>query len=72
MGKRSREPAAIAAKNRYRNKKYDRVEITLPKGMKEKIEKAAKESGTSKSGYILEAIAERYKREKRRNSLKNT
>ncbi len=38
-----RGPAATKAKNEYTRKHYDRAEMILPKGMKVRLEEAAKE-----------------------------
>lgn len=57
-----RGKAATAAKNKYRDKNYDRMELVVPLGMKAATEKAAKESGySSRNAYIVEAILEKYK-----------
>ena len=38
---------------------YDRVYLTVPKGMKQRIEAVAQEQGMSIRAYILEAISEK-------------
>lgn len=38
---------------------YDRVYLTVPKGMKQEIEEVAKTHGMSMRAYILEAINEK-------------
>lgn len=38
---------------------YDRVYLTVPKGMKQEIEEVAKAEGMSIRAYILEAINEK-------------
>lgn len=59
-----RGPAATAAKNKYRNKNYDRVELILPKGMKEQLEQAVSELGyRSKNSFIVDAVSEKYERD---------
>lgn len=55
--------AKIAANNRYTQKNYDRINLAVPKGQKEIIEKYAKINGKSVNGYIKEAIAEKMERE---------
>lgn len=55
--------AATKAKNKYRNNNYDRIELAVPKGMKEKINMAAKNRGISKTAYIVEAVNEKFERE---------
>lgn len=59
-----RGPAATVAKNKYRDKNYDRMELAVPKGMKKIIEETAKEQGFfSKNSYVIEALKEKYKRD---------
>lgn len=59
-----RGPAATAAKNKYRDKNYDRMELTLPKGMKAKItERVAAGAASSNNAYVAEAIKEKMERE---------
>lgn len=43
-------------KNKYRDKNYDRVEITVPKSKKEKIKDMAASRKHSISSYILDLI----------------
>ena len=52
--------AATVAKNKYREKKYDRAELSLPRGMKATIKEAAKEQGLTFNGYVVEAVKEKY------------
>lgn len=40
------------------NKSYDRIEITVPKGDREKIVQAASAAGMSVNAFIKEALAE--------------
>lgn len=42
--------------NDYIDRKYDRINLTVPKGKKEKIQSAAKASGESVNAYINRAI----------------
>ena len=58
-----RGPAATRAKNEYTRKHYDRAEMILPKGVKAKIEAAAKKQGMSRNEYILAAVKEAYQRD---------
>lgn len=51
MGKTS-----AAVKNRYINKAYDRINLTVPKGDKERIKAYAEAQGKSVNGYINELI----------------
>ena len=52
------------AVNKYMKENYDRVNLTLPKGQKEKIKAAADAAGESVNAYIGKAIDERMEREK--------
>lgn len=59
-----RGAAATVAKNKYRDKNYDRMELAVPKGMKKIVEEIAKEQGfSSKNSYVVEAVREKYKRD---------
>ena len=51
MGKTS-----SAVKQRYNEKAYDRLAITIPKGQKETIEAAARAAGESVNGYVNRAV----------------
>lgn len=55
--------AATRAKNKYRDKNYDRMELALPKGMKAEIDKIAKEQGySSRNEFVVAAINEKKER----------
>ena len=41
-----------AAKQKYNEKAYDRLAITIPKGRKTAVEAAARERGESVNGYV--------------------
>lgn len=56
MGKTS-----TASKQKYNEKAYDRINLTVKKGMKQSLQEVAKESGESINGYIKTAIQSRYK-----------
>lgn len=59
-----RGAAATAAKNRYRDNNYDRMELAVPKGMKARIKEITKQQGySSQNNYIVEAVKEKYKRD---------
>lgn len=59
-----RGPAATAAKNKYRDNNYDRMELALPKGMKACIKEIAKQQGySSQNSYVMEAVKEKYQRD---------
>lgn len=53
------------AVNRYMKENYDRVNLTMPKGQKDKIKAHAESSGESLNGFINRAIAETMEREKK-------
>ena len=53
MGKTS-----SAVKNRYMKKAYDRINLTVPKGDKERIEAHAAGRGESVNAFIRRAITE--------------
>jgi uncharacterized protein (DUF1778 family) len=48
---------SAAVKNRYNNKAYDRINLTVPKGQKEVIKAYAEAHGESLNGFIQKAIA---------------
>lgn len=50
--------AQIEANKRFRKKSYDRIEITVPKGDREKIVQAAESVGMSVNAFVKEALAE--------------
>ncbi|MBR3715702.1 MAG: hypothetical protein IKM18_07335 [Clostridia bacterium] len=53
-----------AAKNRYNEKAYDRINLTVPKGEKDKIKAhAEKHDGGSVNGFIQRAIRETMERD---------
>lgn len=58
MGKTS-----AAVKNRYNAKKYDRINLTTPKGKKDLIAAYAERRGESVNGFINRAIDETMERE---------
>ena len=47
------------ATNKYLRKAYDRINVTLHKGDREKLKEAAAAAGESVNAYILEAIRQR-------------
>ena len=59
-----RGQAATAAKNKYRDSNYDRMELAVPKGMKARIKEIAKQQGySSQNNYVVEAVKEKYQRD---------
>lgn len=51
------------AVNKYVKDKYDRVNITMPKGQKETIQSHADKQGESVNGFINRAISETIERD---------
>lgn len=45
-------------KNRYRDKTYDRIELTVAKGRKDALRAHAKSKGESLNGFVGRAIDE--------------
>jgi len=59
-----RGAAATAAKNKYKAKNYDRMELAVPKGMKQALRAAAAQAGyTSFNSYIVDAVKEKFLRD---------
>ena len=56
--------ARTKANRKYNEKAYDRVEITVAKGDKDKIKAFAEEKGLSMNAFINAAIQEKIKKEK--------
>lgn len=52
-----------ACVNRYISKSYDRINLTVPKGQKEKLSAHAEARGESLNGFIKRAIEEALKRD---------
>lgn len=52
-----------AVKNRYNEKAYDRINLTVPKGDKERIKAAADKRGESVNAFIQRAIKAEMERE---------
>lgn len=64
MDEKKSSTAATRAKNKYRDKTYDRMEIVVPKGYKEKIENLVTlGKATSRNAYIFTAILEKMARD---------
>jgi predicted HicB family RNase H-like nuclease len=55
--------ASTKAQNKYIAKTYDRVNLTMPKGKKEKIQAQADSQGMSVNAYINAAIDEKMERD---------
>lgn len=54
---------SAAVKNRYNEKAYDRISLTVPKGEKEVVAAHASKNGESVNGFINRAIRETIARE---------
>lgn len=64
MDEKKSSTAATREKNKYRDKTYDRMEIVVPKGYKEKIENLVTlGKATSRNDYIFTAILEKMARD---------
>lgn len=59
MGKTS-----AAVKNKWNEKAYDRINLTVPKGDKDKIKAYAESKGKSVNSYINDLIKEDMRKEK--------
>lgn len=59
-----RGASATKAKNTYRDKTYDRIELTVPKGIKEIIRDHAESMGESVNGFINRAIEQTITKDK--------
>ena len=55
-----------ACVNRYIDKAYDRINLTVPKGDRERINHHAKARGETVNGFIKRAIAETMERDDHR------
>ncbi len=53
-----------AYKNKFISEKYDRINLTVNKGEKEKISAHAKQQGESVNGFINRAIKETIERDR--------
>ena len=51
------------AVHKYVRDKYDRINITVPKGRKTAIQAAADKAGQSINGYVTQAVDERMGRD---------
>lgn len=56
--------ASTKAQNKYIAKAYDRINLTVPKGDKDKIKTHAESMGESVNGFINRAIEETMERDK--------
>ena len=64
MSERKNSEARIKANNRYNEKAYDRINIAVPKGEKDKIKAhAEKKDNGSINGFVNRAIRETMERD---------
>ena len=59
--------ASTRAQNKYIAKAYDRINLTVPKGDKDKIKTHAESMGESVNGFINRAIEETMDRDKEKS-----
>lgn len=59
---------STASKAKYNAKTYDRINIAVPKGRKEKIKACAVAKGKSVNAFVVEAIDEKIDREGKETS----
>ena len=57
--------ASTKAQNKYIEKKYDRINLVVPKGEKDLIREHAESMGESVNGFIQRAIKETMERDLR-------
>ena len=57
------------AVNKYVKNNYDRINVTFPKGYKEKVKTIAQKTGESVNGYIKKAVDERIERDNTKSPL---
>lgn len=67
MSENKNSKARIDANNRYNAKAYDRINIAVPKGDKDKIRLHADSKGESLNGFINRAIKETMERDSGNN-----
>ena len=70
MEKRTVGKSSTRAKNKYNQNNYDRFNVVIPLGKKEKLDKAIKELGyTSRNEFVLQAIKEKLVNSQKENVL---
>lgn len=60
---------STASHNKYIAKAYDRINLTVPKGQKEKIKAHADMGGESVNGFIQRAIREAMERDRQNRQM---
>ncbi len=63
MAENKNSAARIAANNRYNAKAYDRINLAVPKGEKDRIKAHAEKRGESVNAFVNRAITETMERE---------
>lgn len=58
----------VSYNNSFNAKAYDRINLTVPKGEKDKIKAHAESMGESVNGFIARAIAEAMEADKKRQN----
>lgn len=71
MAERKNSAARIKANNKYNDKAYDRINIVVPKGNKDKIKAHAEQHGESVNGFVNRAIAETLERDNAADKANN-
>ena len=63
MPKTKKEFDQVKYQNQFINEKYDRINLTVPKGQKDLIQAHAEAQGESTNGFINRAISETMERD---------
>ena len=63
MPERKNSEARIRSNNKWTNANYDRINLAIPKGQKERLKVVAAAQGKSVNSFVAEAIAEKLERE---------
>lgn len=63
---------SAASKNKWIANKYDRINLTVPKGQKDVIQAAAQAASESVNGYIYTAVIQRMERDAKGADFHNT
>ncbi len=69
MAENKNSQARIKANNKYNAKAYDRINVAVPKGNKDKIKAHAEKNGESINGFVNRAIDEAMQRDGRTESV---
>jgi len=66
MSKKTSGRNATAKQNEYISKTYDRINLLVPKGYKDRIKEAAERAGSSVNAYIVRAVDDAMQRDPER------